>query len=127
LLGVKQIIIAINKMDCDVAKYSKERYDEIANEMKNMLGKVGWKKDFVTNSVPFMPISGWCGDNLVKKSANMSWWSGADVEIEGDKIHVDTLLNCFNDMCRVPKRSTDKAMRLPISGIYKIKGVGDVL
>ena len=68
LLGVKQIIIGVNKMDCDVAKYSKERYDEIANEMKNMLAKVGWKKDFIANSTPCMPISGWMGDNLFKKS-----------------------------------------------------------
>jgi len=44
LLGVKQIVIGVNKMDCDVAAYKKSRYDEIANEMKNMLQKVGWKK-----------------------------------------------------------------------------------
>ena len=68
LLGVKQIVIGVNKMDCDVAKYSKDRYDEISNEMKNMLCKVGWKKDFVANSTPCMPISGWMGDNLFKKS-----------------------------------------------------------
>ena len=43
LLGVKQIVVGVNKMDCDVAKYSKERYDEIANEMKNTLVKVGLK------------------------------------------------------------------------------------
>merc|ERR1711964_166196 len=35
LLGVKQIMIGVNKMDCDLAAYSKERFDEIANEMKN--------------------------------------------------------------------------------------------
>ena len=46
LLGVKQIVVGVNKMDCDVAKYSKERYDEIANEMKNTLVKVGLKKGF---------------------------------------------------------------------------------
>ena len=44
LLGVKQIVVGVNKMDCDVAKYSKERYDEIANEMKNTLVKVGLKR-----------------------------------------------------------------------------------
>ena len=35
LLGVKQITIGVNKMDCDTAGYKKERYDEIANEMKS--------------------------------------------------------------------------------------------
>merc|ERR1712022_8130 len=58
LLGVKQICIGVNKMDCDTAGYKKERYDEIANEMRSMLVKVGWKKDFIEKNVPFMPISG---------------------------------------------------------------------
>jgi len=127
LLGVKQIVIGINKMDCDTAGYKQERYDEIANEMKNMLGKVGWKKDFLEGGVPYMAISGWCGDNLVKKTTNMTWWKGQDVKIGSETIHVDTLYDCYNDMCRVPPRPKDAAMRLPISGIYKIKGVGDVL
>merc|ERR1719428_1114508 len=72
LLGVKQIIIGINKMDCDTAGYKQERYNEISAEMMNMLQKVGWKKDFVLKSTPVMPISGWIGDNLLKKSTNMT-------------------------------------------------------
>jgi elongation factor 1-alpha len=127
LLGVKQIIIGINKMDCDTAGYKKERYDEIANEMRNMLTKVGWKKDFVEGGVPYMPISGWLGDNLIKKTTNMGWWNGVDVKVGSETIHCDTLHDCFDKMCRVPVRPVDAAMRLPISGIYKIKGVGDVL
>jgi len=129
LLGVKQIMIGVNKMDCDLAKYSKERYDEVGNEMRNMLQKVGWKKDFIEKNVPVLPISGWCGDNLIKKSTNMDWWKGVDIEIAGasEKVHVHTLLDGLNDMCRVPPRPSDAPMRLPISGIYKIKGVGDVL
>merc|ERR1712182_98735 len=66
LLGVKQLIVGVNKMDTDVAKYSEERYVEIRDEMRNMLTKVGWKKDFVAKSVPVLPISGWMGDNLLK-------------------------------------------------------------
>jgi elongation factor 1-alpha len=130
LLGVKQLICGINKMDCDTAGYKQERYEEIANEMKNMLMKVGWKKDFVEKSVPVIPISGWMGDNLLKKSANMGWWNGMDIcrgGPDGEKMHIDTLLDALNDMASPPKRDTDKAMRMPVSGIYKIKGVGDVL
>jgi len=66
LLGVKQLVVGVNKMDCDVAKYGKERYDEISNEMASMLTKVGWKKEFIKDSVPMLPISGWMGDNLIK-------------------------------------------------------------
>merc|ERR550537_1931080 len=74
-----------------------------------------------------MAISGWCGDNLVKKTEKMTWWKGQDIKVGSETIHVDTLYDCLNNMCRVPSRPTDAAMRLPISGIYKIKGVGDVL
>jgi len=92
-----------------------------------MLVKVGWKKTMVEAEVPFMPISGWRSDNLVKKSENMAWWKGADVKVGSETVHCDTLYDCLDRMCKVPLRPTDAPMRLPISGIYKIKGVGDVL
>ena len=58
----------------------------------------------------------------------MSWWKGCDVEVPGKgKLHIETLIDALNDMAEPPQRDTDKPMRLPISGIYKIKGVGDVL
>ncbi|GFH32510.1 elongation factor-1 alpha-like protein, partial [Haematococcus lacustris] len=80
LLGVKQLIIGVNKMDSDTAGYKEARYKEIADEMKHMLVKVGWKDSFVEKSVPIIPISGWIGDNLIKKSENMTWYTGRDVE-----------------------------------------------
>merc|ERR1712005_44538 len=114
--------------DCDTAAYKKERYEEIANEMKNMLVKVGWKKDAIEKNTPVLPISGWMGDNLLKKSTNMTWWNGMDVLVGKDeKIHIDTLYDALDKMCRVPERPISAPMRMPISGIYKIKGVGDVL
>jgi len=130
LLGVKQLLVGCNKMDTDVAgPYKKERYDEVGGEMKNMLMKVGWKKPFIEKSTPVLPLSGWMGDNLNKKSENMSWWSGMDIFNEGTKatIHIDTLYDCLNGLCSPPGRNETAPMRLPVSGIYKIKGVGDVL
>jgi len=128
LLGVKQLIIGVNKMDCDVAKYSKERYDEISAEMKNVLAKVGWKKTFVEKSVPIIPISGWCGDNLIAKSDKMAWWKGVNLVMDGGKkVFVHTLLDALNDMVELPVRDSAKVLRMPVSGVYKIKGVGDVI
>merc|ERR1712070_728742 len=97
LLGVKQLCVGVNKMDCDVAGYKQARYDEIGNEMKSTLIKVGW-------------------------------WKGMDI-LYGDKetVHVDTLYDVFDKLFRVPERPSSAPMRMPISGIYKIKGVGDVL
>merc|ERR550514_2018553 len=109
-------------MDCNTAGYKKDRFDEIANEMKSMLIKVGWKKDFIEKNTPIMPISGWMGDNLLKKSENMDWWKGCDVVKGSDTIH-----DVLDKFCSIPERPISAPMRMPVSGIYKIKGVGDVL
>merc|ERR1712144_202143 len=128
LLGVKQLIVGVNKMDSDVASYKEERYKEIRDEMKSMLVKVGWPKGFVEKKVPVVPISGWCGDNLLEKSANMPWWKGMKCKISKEKaVQVNTLKEALNDFVQVAKRDDAAAMRLPVSGVYKIKGVGDVL
>jgi len=129
LLGVKQIAIGINKMDTDVAGYKQARYDEIKAEMASTLCKVGWKKSMVEKSVPFLPISGWMGDNLLTKSDKMGWWAGQDIvkPLDGKKIKVTTLLDVLNNMVEPPKRDGDKKARMPVSGVYKIKGVGDVI
>jgi len=129
LLGVKQLIVGVNKMD--TASYGKERYDEISAEMARMLAQVGWKKDFISGSVPMIPISGWHGDNLLKHSDKMPWWNGVDVNVaEGPNkgsVHVTTLLDALEKMAYVPERNGDAVMRTPISGVYKIKGTGSVL
>lgn len=127
LLGVKQLIVGVNKMDCDVAGYKQERYDEIKAEVTSMLVKVGWKKDQVAKQIPVIPISGWMGDNLIKKSEKMAWWKGADVEVGKEKVHIDTLADALEKMVKTPARTTDAPMRMPVSGVYKIKGVGDVI
>jgi len=129
LLGVKQLICCVNKMDAEpAAGYKKDRYDEISQEMKLMLIKVGWPKQFVEKRVPIIPISGWCGDNLLEKSKNMPWWEGQKVKISKEKgCHVTTLKEGLDIFVQPAKRDLDAVMRLPLSGVYKIKGVGDVL
>merc|ERR1712137_606676 len=127
LLGVKQLIVGINKMDCDTAKYGQDRYTEIKDEMASMLVKVGWKKEFVKNCVPFLPISGWIGDNLLTMSPKMAWWKGVTVKSQKQPVKVDCLLDALEKMVKPPKRALKKPLRMPVSGVYKIKGVGDVI
>merc|ERR1711871_1431578 len=129
LLGVKQLIVCVNKMDAEpLAAYKESRYQEIRDEMKLMLIKVGWPKPFVEKRTPILPISGWNGDNLLGKSDKMGWWKGQDVKLSKTQaIHVDCLKDCLNDFVQPAQRDPDKEMRLPLSGVYKIKGVGDVL
>jgi elongation factor 1-alpha len=116
-------------MDCDVAKYGIDRFNEIKDEMIGMLAKVGWKKQFIEDHVPVLPLSGFRGDNLINKSTNMDWWKGTDVKsLDKSKTHhIDTLLDALENFVELPVREGTLAMRTPISGVYKIKGTGDVL
>eukprot|EP01001_Neometanema_parovale_P005836 NODE_2238_length_1469_cov_879.659733_g2126_i0.p1 GENE.NODE_2238_length_1469_cov_879.659733_g2126_i0~~NODE_2238_length_1469_cov_879.659733_g2126_i0.p1 ORF type:complete len:447 (-),score=155.38 NODE_2238_length_1469_cov_879.659733_g2126_i0:76-1416(-) len=108
-LGVKQMIVAVNKMDDKTVKYSKDRFEEIKKEVGTYLKKVGYNPE----KVPFIPISGWCGDNMIEGSDNMPWYKG------------NTLIAAL-DALDPPKRPMDKPLRLPLQDVYKIGGIGTV-
>ncbi|XP_006885173.1 PREDICTED: elongation factor 1-alpha 1-like [Elephantulus edwardii] len=71
-LGVKQLIVGVNKMDSTKPPYSQKRYEEIVKEVKTDIKKTGYNPD----TVAFVPISGWNGDNMLEPSANMPWFKG---------------------------------------------------
>ena len=76
-MGVKQMICCCNKMDDGSVKYSEARYKEIKGEMETFLKKVGYNPA----KIPFIPISGWCGDNMIATEDqdgknNMPWYKG---------------------------------------------------
>lgn len=128
LSGIKQLVVGINKMDCDLAGYNEARYLEVKNEMMYMLKSVGWPAKFVENSVAYVPISGWKGDNLVKKSENMPWWKGVDLPLKtGGSVHADTLYDVLDKFVQPPKRDLSGPVRVPISDVLTIKGVGEVV
>jgi elongation factor 1-alpha len=127
LLGVKQLIVCVNKMDSDLGKYSEERFKEIKGEITRMLVQVGWNKNFVKESVPILPISGWVGDNLVKESTNMPWWKGCTVKNSDGPVTLKTLYDALDKFVKIPPRPMDKPLRMPVSGVLKIGGIGDVI
>ncbi len=106
-LGVNQIIVAINKMDD--SNYSEDAFKAAKEKGEKLIKSVGYKPD----NVPFIPVSGWKGDNLVKRSENMSWYSGK------------TLLEAFDDFA-VAEKPVGKPLRVPIQDVYTITGVGTV-
>jgi len=108
-LGVKQMIVAINKMDEKSTNWSEARYNEIKNETSSFLKKIGYNPE----KVPFVPLSGWTGDNMLEKSANMPWYKGP------------TLLESLDGLTE-PKRPSDKPLRIPLQDVYKIGGIGTV-
>ena len=128
LLGVKQIIVGVNKMDCDLAKYSEERFNEVKNEAINTLLRVGYNPKFVKENVVVLPISGWKGDNLMKKSDNMPWWKGTTVKaLDGNDVTVTTLYEALEEYVKIPKRPIEAPLRVPVSTLVKIKGIGEIV
>jgi len=116
-------------MDSETAGYSQTRYEEVRNEVKDMLIRVGWPKNFVEHAVAYIPMSGFKGDNLTTPTPNMPWWQGQEVTNPRtkEKVLVRTLLEALNKMVKIPPRTLDKPLRFPLSHILNIKGVGDVL
>ena len=108
-LGVGQLLVCINKMDDATVNWGQERYETVKE------GVVDWLKitGFNVDQIPFVPTSGWTGDNLVEPSKNMPWYKGP------------TLVQAL-DQFSVPSKPTDKPLRLPIQDVYTITGVGTV-
>ncbi|KAI1325672.1 translation elongation factor 1 alpha chain [Xylariaceae sp. FL0255] len=119
-LGVKQLIVAINKMD--TTKWSEARYQEIIKETTNFIKKVG----FNPKTVAFVPISGFNGDNMLEITTNAPWYKGWEKEgAKGAKISGKTLLDAI-DAITPPERPFQKPLRLPLQDVYKIGGIGTV-
>jgi elongation factor 1-alpha len=108
-LGVNQMVVAINKMDDASVDWKQERYEEVKNEISRMLKMVGYNVE----KVPFVPTSGWTGDNLVKRSDKMPWYKGPPL--------FEAL-----DALEIPPKPVDKPLRLPVQDVYTITGVGAV-
>eukprot|EP01083_Nonionella_stella_P161908 530878_1 len=125
LYGIDKIIVCINKMDDGIVKYSQSRFNEIRDEVYKMLKKIFGDKKVKT--FPFIPISGFKGDNLIQKSQNMKWFDGWKVTVKKQVITGHTLLDALNCAIKPPKRAYKKVFRMPVSSIFKINGIGDVI
>merc|ERR1712039_409000 len=128
LLGIEQLIVGVNKMDEKSCNWSKDRFEEIKGEVEKMLTKIGYK----TKKIPFIPMSGFLGVNLTDKGNSirdekMPWYKGWKVSIKKEKIEGKTLYDALENVAKPPKRDKKKPFRMPVSGVYKIKGVGDVI
>jgi elongation factor 1-alpha len=120
-LGVKQLIVACNKMDTTEPPFSEARYTEVQNEVSNYIKKIGYNP----KAVPFVPISGFNGDNMLEPSPNMPWFKGWAIERKEGNVNGKTLLEAL-DCILTPSRPFDKPLRLPLQDVYKIGGIGTV-
>lgn len=106
-LGVNQFIIAMNKMDA--VNYDQNAYNLVKDALVKFLKPIGYKVD----TIPFIPVSAYVGDNLIKRSDKMPWYTGI------------TFLEALNNLTPPPKQ-TDKPLRLPIQDVFSITGAGTV-
>ena len=108
-LGVSQMVVCINKMDDQTVKYSEQRFNEAKQDVENLLKTVGYD----LKKISVIPISGWTGENEVKKSTNMPWYKG---------LTLFETLDTFTE----PAVPLDKPLRMPVQDVYTIQGVGTV-
>ena len=106
-LGVKQLIVGLNKMDA--VNYDRVKFEEVKKDVTNLLKTIGYKVE----EVPMIPISAYMGDNVAKKSDKTPWYNGP------------TLLETLDNL-KVPEKPVTKPLRLPIQDVYSITGVGTV-
>ena len=88
LLGIKHLIVAINKMD--LVDWSENKFDEIKNDFNNTVARLNF------SDIHFIPLSALIGDNVVNRSKNMDWYNGPtflshleNVNISADRNLID--------------------------------------
>lgn len=106
-MGVKNIAIAINKMDS--VEYSEEKFNKVKEEIGKLLQGVGINPE----TTAFVACSGLKGDNVIKKSENMPWYKGP------------TIMEQFDNF-PAPESPTNLPMRMPVQDVYEITGIGTV-
>jgi elongation factor 1-alpha len=107
VLGINQLICAINKMDA--IGYDRVKFEDLKAQLSTFLKNIGFK----TENVQFVPISAYEGENISKKPTKMDWWTGAPLVASFDNF-------------QVPAKLTDKPLRLPVQEVFSITGFGTV-
>ncbi|ORY28311.1 P-loop containing nucleoside triphosphate hydrolase protein [Naematelia encephala] len=101
-LGVKEIVVAINKMD--LVSWSQDRYEDIVEALKPFLVSAG----FAASKTTFLPLAAMEGINVLENNEDTlkSWYDGPTL--------IDTL-----DKVEVPARPYDSPLRIPLSNVFK--------
>ncbi|GAA3706760.1 sulfate adenylyltransferase subunit CysN [Oceanisphaera sediminis] len=81
LLGIRQIVVAINKMD--LVDYSEQRFNEIVEEYGQFAEQLG------LSNITYIPMSAFKGDNIVEPSPRMTWYHGTTLMGFLETVEVD--------------------------------------
>jgi elongation factor 1-alpha len=106
-MGVGEVAVLVNKMD--TVEYKEEAYNKVKEDVSALLKQAGYPAD----KTVFIPVSGLKGENLSKKSENLTWYKGP------------TLLEQLDNF-KMPEKPTDLPLRMPVQDAYEITGIGTV-
>lgn len=98
LLGVRKVIVAVNKMD--LVDHAEEAWKGVAGDVSDYLQKLGIEPLYV------IPLSARHGDNIAARSDKMAWYRGP------------TLLEAL-DLLTPAAARTESVLRLPIQDVYR--------
>lgn len=98
LLGIKQVVVAVNKMD--LVEWSQEKFEALKSEYIEFLKQVGMEAKL------FVPVSARNGDNVKERSANTPWYSGP------------TILDAL-DRFQSPASAAEQPLRFPVQDVYR--------
>ena len=102
LLRIKDVVIAVNKMD--LVDYSEEKFNQIKGEIEYLASKSEYKNQNIT----FIPLSALKGDNVVAPSENMDWYQG------------ETLLNHLENL-QLEDVQEKSQVRFPVQTVIRPK------
>ena len=106
-LGIKQLVVAVNKMD--KVGYKESSYQETCNQLRPILQSLGY------NDVPMVPVSAMEGDNVYKKSRKMGWYKGP------------TLIETLDEKIVPLSLPLNKPLRGVVQDIYPYEGNKQVI
>ncbi|HND64207.1 MAG TPA: GTP-binding protein [Elusimicrobiota bacterium] len=105
MLGIRQIIVCVNKMD--LVDRNESHFKKIETEYREFLAGIG-----AAAPRQFIPISAVNGENLAQRSPSMPWYKGP------------TVLESLDAFEKAPSKS-DRPFRMPVQAIYKFVSQGD--
>jgi bifunctional enzyme CysN/CysC len=100
LIGIQNIVLAVNKMD--LIDYDREKYNAICDEYRRFANEIGIGDDFTC-----IPISGFKGDNITTRSANTPWYGGPALIDHLESVEVNS------------DADQDKPFRLPVQWVNR--------
>jgi bifunctional enzyme CysN/CysC len=99
LLGIRHIVVAINKMD--LVDYSEKTYNRIVDDYRAFAAQIGLK------GITFIPMSAFKGDNIIEPSEHMPWYHGTVLMGYLESVEIDEM------------RMQKSAFRLPVQWVNR--------